>query len=502
MLRSVSESLGTGAKPGDSDVPSARTVAARILRASSVYGLANLGIRALNFLLLPVYTRFLTPADYGVIVLAETLAMFLVQAIGMGFDASLQRLYFHYVDDSRALSSYIGSVLKFALVLQASFLVLALTVGPWLQHAIAPRAFVPFRYIVIALATAAATQFFSYRLVLYQAEHRPWGFAILSLLSFGLTASLSIALVAFARRGAIGMLAGKLVAAVICLVIVIVLSWHALRSPFQSAYVQETVRIGLPIVPHLLMALGLITADRFILAHYRDLREVGLYAIAYTFGMIMSLVTMSLNQAWAPVYYDIARKGEEGREVLSEMCAGLIIVLSAFACFGSLIAQDFIAHFLDQRYVAAGRVVPWIIGAYLAHSLFSMFSLAAMHARRTSVIMGASFVALVVNTALNFALIPRWGIYGAAYATLVAYLVEALVMYALAQRLFRLDYRLLRTFAAMGVFAAVLGLTQIRWSPVHRPLAMLIATIGSLGLLYALGFNRIKFLRSARRAAL
>ena len=72
------------------------------------------------------------------------------------------------------------------------------------------------------------------------------------------------------------------------------------------------------------MALGLITADRFILAHYRGvLREVGLYAIAYTLGMIMSLITMSLNQAWAPLYYEVARKGEEGRQLLGKMCSGL-----------------------------------------------------------------------------------------------------------------------------------------------------------------------------------
>ena len=109
----------------------------------------------------------------------------------MGFDASIQRLYFRHVDDPKALSGYVGSVLKFALVLEIGFLVLALTVGPWLQHTFAPTPSVPFRYIAMAMATAVATQFFGYRLVLYQAERRPWAYAILSLFSFGLTASLS-----------------------------------------------------------------------------------------------------------------------------------------------------------------------------------------------------------------------------------------------------------------------------------------------------------------------
>lgn len=491
----------TGVAPEVSPVPSARVVAARILRASTVYGLANLGIRALNFLLLPIFTRFLMPADYGVMVLAETLAAFLASIVSLGFDASIQRLYFRHVDDSKALSGYVGSVLKFALLLEISFLVLALTVGPWLQNTLAPTASVPFRYIAMAVTTAVATQFFGYWLVLYQAERRPWGYAILSLLSFGLTASLTIALVVYARRGVTGMLGGKLIAAAICLIVAVLLARHALGSRFHWAYVRETIAVGSPLVPHLLMALGLVTADRFILAYYRDLREVGLYATAYTLGMIMSLITMSLSQAWAPAYYDVARKGEKGRQVLSKMCAGLMVMLTAIACFGALIAQDFVAHFLDHRYASAGRVVPWIIGAYLAHSLFSMFSLAALQARRTTLIMGTSFVALLVNTVLNFALIPRWGMYGAAYATLIAYVVEALLMYSFAQRVYRLDYDLRRTFGAMGVFAAVLVVTQVRSNFQHAAITTVIAGIICFSLLAALGLDRIALLLRPNRSS-
>jgi O-antigen/teichoic acid export membrane protein len=490
----ASEPLAT---PAASDVvaaPAARTIATRILRASTVYGIANLGIRALNFLLLPVYTRYLSPSDYGIIALAETLAAFSVQVVGMGFDASIQRLYFRHIDEPEELASYVGSGLKFALALEAIFVALTLTLGPWLQHTIAPGSSVRYSFLAMAMITVAATQFFGYRLVLYQSEHRPWPYAILSLLSFALTASTSVALVVFARRGVLGMLGGKLFAAAVCLAIAIFLTRHEFRSRFHWAYVRETVRIGLPLVPHQLMALGLITADRFILAHYRDLREVGLYSIAYTFGMIMSLVTMSLNQAWAPVYYDVARKGEEGRRILGKMCDGLVVILTAVACFGSLIAQPFIAHFLDHRYVAAGRVVPWIIGSYLAHSLFSMFGLAAMQAQRTKLIMGSSFIALVVNTILNFALIPHWGMYGAGCATLIAYVVEALVMYRLAQQAHRLHYDLPCIFAAMAIFAGVLVVTQIHWSASQQVMFTILAAVVSLGLLATLGVKRAGFM--------
>jgi O-antigen/teichoic acid export membrane protein len=500
-LSSVSGPLPTGAETDTPTIPAAGAVAFRILRASTVYGLSNLGIRGLNFLLLPVYTRFLSPADYGIIALAETLAVLLATVVGMGFDASIQRLYFRHVGNPEAVSGYVGSTLRFAALMETGFILLVLTVGPWVQHAIFRGSSVPFRYVAMAVITAAAVQLFTYRLVLYQAERRPWPYAVLSFLSFGLTASFSIALVVFAGRGVMGMLGGKLIAALLCLVVGIFLTRHALHSRFHWRYVRETMAMGVPLVPHLLMALGLITADRFILAHYRDLREVGLYAIAYTLGMIMSLITMSLNQAWAPMYYDMARKGEEGRQVLSKMCSGLIIALTTVACFGALIAQGFVDRFIDHRYVSAGRVVPWIIGAYLAHSLFTFFSLAAMQAGRTKLIMGGSFVALVVNTVLNFALIPHWGMYGAAYATLIAYVIEAMVMYALAQRAYRLRYDLPRTLAAMGVFTAVLAVTQVQWSSPFGSVVKALAGVLCFSFLTGLGFQRIKmFVRANQKA--
>lgn len=203
----------------------------------------------------------------------------------------------------------------------------------------------------------------------------------------------------------------------------------------------------------------------------------------------MSLVTLSLTQAWAPAYYDLARKGETGRSAMGRVCSELAAVLSAIACFGALIAQDFIGHFLDSRYEAAGRIVPWIIGAYLAHSIFTMFSLAVVQAKETIWLMLVSFVALAANTVLNFALIPHWGMYGAAYATIAAYVVEVIVMYLVAQRLYPLHYDLRRILSSVGVFSIALVATQVNWSDGHRLIALAVASALCLSLLSALGLK-------------
>jgi O-antigen/teichoic acid export membrane protein len=476
-----------------------RELIRRVVGATALYGLANFGTRALNFLLLPLYTRYLAPSDYGLITLSEAVAAFLALVIGLGFDGAIERLYFQHVDLPAVLASYLGSALKFSLVAAALAVLLTLTLGAPMLHAFAPAFEVPYRFLAWAILTAASGLFLQDLLVVFQCQGRPRSYVLLSTASFLLTAGFSVALVVFAHGGASGMLRGKLVAALILLVITLFLFAGVLRSRFRWRYVRETLAIGTPLVPHQLMAGGLIAADRFILGHYRDLREVGLYSIAYTFGGVMALATMSLTQAWAPVYYQLAGKREEGRRAMGRICSELAILLSAIACFGALIAQDFIAHFLDHRYLAAGKVIPWIIGAYLAHSMFTMFTLAAMQAKQTRWLMLASFLALVANTVLNFALIPHWGMYGAAYATVAAYVIEAFSMYYIAQHLYPLRYDLPRILAASAAFLIVLAGTQASWTEKHRMLAMSLAAVFSFGLLAGLGLKHASSLLSARR---
>jgi O-antigen/teichoic acid export membrane protein len=481
--------------------PNFTGLATRVARASAVYALANFSIRALNFLLLPVYTHFLSPADYGILTMTETVAMFLLLVFGLGFDGSIQRLYFQHAGNADELRRFNSSVLKFMLAMEALVLLLAFTLGPLLLKVLAPNFGVPFRYFACAIATAAATQFVQYRLILFQVERRPGAFAILSFFSFALTASITLVLITIARLGVAGMLVGKLSAALFVFSIAIYFARSAFRTQFDWHKIRETLSMGAMLVPHQLMAGGLIAGDRFILQHYRDLREIGLYAIAYTFGMIMSLVTLSLNQAWMPVYYDLARS-DEGQRRLGRICSELFIGMAAVACFGALIAQDFIARFLNERYVTAGRVVPWIIGAYLAHAMFSIFSLAVLQGKRTQWLMLVSFSALTVNTALNFALIPVWGMYGAAYATAAAYVVEAVVMYFVAQRAYRLNYDLRRMTAGSGIFVAALFVTQVPWAVHYRPVVMIIAGITCLGLLSMLGLKRTVMLLVRRTGEL
>ena len=178
------------------------------------------------------------------------------------------------------------------------------------------------------------------------------------------------------------------------------------------------------------------------------------------------------------------------------MLATVLLLLGAVAVFGSAIAHPFVRLVLDPRYWQAERVVPLVIGGYLFHSIFSFFQLSALHARKAQFVWLLSIVALTVNLVLNFAWDPKWGMYGAAWATTVAYAVEGLLMYLYAQRVYKLAVEGQRILIVVGTFCALLTITQL-----SLPLQIQALTTGgactlSLTLFWAMGRTDLAFLKN------
>jgi len=482
---------------------SIQSASRRLLFGSGAYATTNFALKAVNFLLITLFTRYLSPSDYGTISLAEIVAITLAAFGGLGLDTAVRRLYFHYADESSQQRRYVSSVLRFSTVLTAAVVTLALVVGPRLLERIAPHFAVPFfPYIALAIGTAAANQIVDYRLGLYQSEQRPLAFSMMASASFLMTSGSALILVVLLRRGAAGMLTGKLMGAAGSLLVAIVVSRKWWTGGFEWKFVRESLPIALPILPHMFLAFGLVVADRFILEYYRNLDEVGIYSVAYTFGMVMYLVTTSISQAWSPLFYDVARGGQEGQRVLGRLFAGLSLLLVTIAIFGSLIAQDVVGHFLDQRYSSAGRLVPWIIAGYLFHALYGILQPSLLQARRVGFLWVVSCVAVVANIGLNFLWVPRWGMYGAAYATMAAYVIEAALMYFYAQRVYPLAFSRSRLAAALVIFGGVLWVTQLQWQSWRLPILGLTLVI-SLLLIILMGRNELSsFLSSLRRKEL
>jgi O-antigen/teichoic acid export membrane protein len=483
-----------------SDPSLTKSFSGKLVRGSALYAIANTGDKLISFfVLIPLYAHFLTPAAYGLIALSDSIAQFIVRLFGLSLDDSLRRLYFQYVDDPPTLKTYVSTVLWSVLGTIAMMVVLSFTVVPAAMHRFAPHFEVSFYpYIALSLGAAIGLYVLQYRQTLYQVESAPQKYLAVSATSFFLTVIGAVTLVVFLRKGAYGMLMGKLLAGIGIAAISLFLMRRYFKGGWKWRYLKETLLLSLPLIPHYLTNYGLDVADRFILALYRPLAEVGLYSIAYTFGKSMYMVGLSVCQAWSPTFFAIARHGEAGKDRLGRMTSMIAIFMTWIAITGTLAVEPFINHFLDARYHPAARVVPWIIGSFLFQALYALCMLSAMQAKRSIFLFASSSGAFAVNVLLNFVLAPRWGMYGSAYANFIAFVVIAVLMYFFAQRLFHVPYRIARVLGALAIYCFALAVTQFTLpSPriVVNSLIFLICT----GFLYQLSGHNMDAVKAILR---
>jgi O-antigen/teichoic acid export membrane protein len=228
---------------------------------------------------------------------------------------------------------------------------------------------------------------------------------------------------------------------------------------------------GLPLVPAALALWALALVDRILLRHLDTLDSVGEYAVANRVANVLLLVVSGFSLAFGPYIFSIYSEDRATeRQVRAQTLRYLAIVLCAIGLALTLFAHaliDVVAPSFDTAYEAVG---PLALGA-VAVGISAVAMSGISYVRRTELLAGAAVLAAVVNIGLNFALIPPFGMVGAAFATAAAYLLLATIQYVLAQRLYPTPYepaKVLTTLALASAFG-VLGVV-----PLH-PLALELA---------------------------
>jgi len=256
--------------------------------------------------------------------------------------------------------------------------------------------------------------------------------------------------------------------------------WFAplIRPLFSRQVLRETLAFGLPRVPHAGAQQVMAVGDRFILNMFATVAEVGVYQIAVSFGLTQKLFLSAFESAWAPFYYATVREPDAPRvfrtvttygfAVLVLLTAGLSATgrdLVAAMTHGRIMAPD------DPRWAAVGTVVTWTAIGVLLQGVYLLTSIGLNITKKTQYYPVATIIAATTNVGLNFVLIPRYGIVGAAWANGACYGVQAVLGFMFSQRFYRIEYewgRLARvTVTGLLAYAGARALPSIHLAGVN-----------------------------------
>lgn len=411
----------------------------RLGQGSLRYGAGDVLQRGVAFLLVPVYTRYLPPSDYGIIAVVAAAGGLLTVALGFGLRGSVVRHYYDFADDPEEVRSYMGSVFVTYLAGGGALAALLYLAGPWLTDRVLRQ--VPFHpFISLTIWTAYVSAGGAILLGLYRAREQSWRYVALQAGGSILTLLLIVVFIVGLGRGVVGQVEGAALASALLMVLYLGLVSREVNWRYSLPKARAALVFGLPLVPHLLA--GSITAlfDRIVLERYVSLTDVGLYLLGYQIGMLVSFAAGAVNAAWSPIFYDTARRRSDAPSVVARLttlyAAGIALVAASVIVFG----REIIDLVAPDAYGAAAAIVPVVAVAHCFQGLYFMSVTPLFYAKKTQVVPAVTVASAALSLLLLFVLVPRFGILGAAYATLLAFLAQWALTVAVARKWYAIPY--------------------------------------------------------------
>ena len=428
----------------------------RLGRHSAVYGLGGLVSRILATLLLPLYTHYLPPGSYGRVEIVTAATAVLAILLQLGISSAFFRFYFDAKEDAERLV-VIRTSFWFTMAMSTLGLVLgvvfAAPIGHWLGLGHDPS-------LVRAGAVGLWAQTNYQQLTaLFRVEERSTQYAIASVANVLIT-------VAYFHWGAVGLVVGNFTGTLLVYGVLLAYRYEQLGAQFDMQLFRKMQHFGMPLVPSALALWTINFVDREFVSWYKGNAEVGVYSAAVKIASLITFVMVAFRTAWPAFAYSI-EDDREAKRTYSFVLTYLLALTSWAALALGALAPWWVLVLTDPRYQRAEKGVALLAFAGAVYAGYVVLAIGSGRARKTQLNWVVTGVGAAVNVALNFWLVPRWGMVGAAVSTAIAYVVLFAGMALYAQHVYPVSYQWRRVVTCVAV---AVGLT-VAARAAHLPLA-------------------------------
>ena len=450
----------------------------RLLQDSSLYLIGNVVIRAVGFLAIPFYSRFLNPAQYGLIELVELSTQTVAIAFGLqAIGAALSRLFHDQktLDDEQAV---VSTSLIATGMLSALVTVVAVAMAR-------PLSMVVFHNDawVRLLQAAFIAMFFSNMievvLVYERIRDNARFFLQYTLITLFATLWLNIVFIGLLGAGVWGFVSSKLVVTTASCVFLGFRMRRDVGWRWRGMFVPELARFGAPLVLSSLSYFVIHFSDRFFLSSSVSLAELGRYALAYKFAILVSaLVGDSFGKSWNATLYRYVGQAD-WRDQFARVGAYFTYILFATGLAIALFSPELLHIMVPPDYFPPPLLLPIIIASYLAREIGDFFRALMLINRRSGLVGKVALGGAVANIGLNVVLIPTYGIYGAAVATFLTWFAYMVVCWIVSNAEHRLPVNV-AAYLRIGVLVAAVYALGMLTRTSFLPAQLLLDTLWSV----------------------
>lgn len=439
---------------------------------AAIYGGARVLLKSLAFLLVPLYARYLTPAEFGVLELV--LAFAALVDVFINLSGVLARFYFDR-DESRWRKQAITLFFLIETIYPAVLIGGLLLFADRLADPIAGDA-VYASLIVIALIDLYLTNVVDISMSLTRLRRKPWTF-VLYALTRGLTyVTLAVLLVAVWELGVKGILIASLTAA--CLVFVVSAKEYVrdLVRDVDWRVGREMLSFGWPTIVSALAFYALNLLDRFFIKHYHGLDDNGLYGVAFRYSQIVLVGVFAFRMGWPQWHYSWLHT-ERHPEMVARGANWSFAAIGFLAVLVSAWILPLFHLIMPERYWEATVAVAPLCLAAMATGAYAVTAVGLNVMKRMRLIPVTALLGGAFAVALYFLLIPPFSYVGAAWATVAALWLMAGMIGVVSHRIYPVPWDFRRIGLTLGATLglALAALAVDSWMPFSASLPVRVA---------------------------
>ena len=407
----------------------------RLWKTGSVYVFSFWLNSALPLLLIPVFTRFLGPSDYGVSAMWQVLLSFSVPIVGLSTNAAVNRRYFQKNSDplqhQNEMRDYIASI--FPILAVSSFVVFIAFV---LGYSLIARYLLPVSmiWILAVPVVAVATFICNITLAYVNAEMRAKVYAVLYNGQAFAISLISLVLVVGVSRNWEGRVAGSIIGIPLMAGVSLLYLWHRglLGGKIRKDLTRHAILFSLPLLPHVVAFMIRSVSDRIFLSQITNLSEIGLFSVALSLTGIFSILGNAAQQAWVPWLYAHLSVENVNRALIVKITYAAFAIIAGLGIVFAAVAPYAFGILLGSRFAGSAKFIWWLTGSAVLQGAYYFLVPYIAYVERNKYSSYISIVGLAVNLTLNFVLSHFFEVMGVAATNFFTALYEFVAVFLVA----------------------------------------------------------------------
>jgi len=449
-----------------------------LLKDSVIYGAGSTLQKFLMVFLMPLYTAYLTPADYGVVGMVNVTAQFIYVFINLGYDVTMSRFYFDDHSEVRR-RQVIGTTFLAWTVYPAILLGLLIAFMPKLT----PLLMGPGDYTLyfdLGMLNIFFTNWNSIPFMLMRLDHKPRLFTAFMIARVIVQVSLSVLLVVVLDWGIYGVLVGTLVASFVMNAASLPTYWRRISLKLDPKLMWAMTAFAFPALLNGAIFFVLKLSDRWFLMRYWGKTEVGLYTTAFQLSQPVYVAAAAFRMAWPQWHYAKLSKPAEHKQLVARSST-YFMVLSTILLVVMGVYMPLIVRVLLHKpsYWSVGPTAEVLALSTVIFGFYFVLWTGSNVAKKNRGLPLITVAASALNLGLNFLLIPRFGMWAAAWTTVAGFALLCILVYLLSRRHYPIPFewgRLIRlTAAAATTLAAGYAVAYLIGESVSMPFGTLVA---------------------------